>query len=53
MKKGFAKLLAERAKQLGEGGHSVCIETDSGSILLEESGGNVVVLYRNADQQPQ
>jgi hypothetical protein len=48
---GFAKLLAERAKLLGEGGHSVCIETDVGSILLEESGGNVVVLYRNAEAQ--
>lgn len=45
---GAAAALVERAKKLGEAGSSpsVCIQTDSGSILLEESGGNTLVLYR-------
>ena len=45
---GAAATLVERAKKLGEAGSSpsVCIETEGGSILLEENDGNTLVLYR-------
>lgn len=44
---GPAKLLVDRAKQLGEGqACAVCITTDSGSVLVEEQSALTVVLYR-------
>ncbi len=51
---GFAKLLADRARQLGDNGGRgvyVCIETDSGSVLLTESDSNVVVLHRDRSEK--
>lgn len=45
---GPAKALVERAKQLGEPGQgcAVCIATDSGSVLIEDSTNFTVVLFR-------
>lgn len=45
---GASKMLVERAKGLGDAGASptVCIETDGGSVLLEENNGHTIVLYR-------
>jgi hypothetical protein len=47
---GASKLLVERAKKLGEDSPSVCIETDSGSILLEEQQNTTIVLYRSNER---
>ena len=53
---GSAKLLVDRAKALGDAGQtpSVCIETEGGSILLEQeqhSPNNTVVLYKKKEGQ--